>query len=131
MSHKEHILAVSRPLQRESNSAGSEPVEPVVARLGTMLEFLFADPYFIPAFGVGPPRPCPPITVIGPITARRVQLVMRGHIQRSEFCFGHSACIDCCGDLSRFLLKMGLRGILFSGLLCLSCTNSSGTDPAY
>ncbi len=72
---------IVRYVQRECNSAGSELVEPVVARLGTMLEFLFADPYFIPAFGGGPPRSCPSITLIGPITARRVQLVMRGHIQ--------------------------------------------------
>ncbi len=55
---------IVRYVQRESNSAGSELVEPVVARLGTMLEFLFADPYFIPAFGAGSPRPCPPITMI-------------------------------------------------------------------
>jgi AraC-like DNA-binding protein len=72
---------IARYVQRESRSAGSELVEPVVARLGTMLEFLFADPYFIPALDGGPPRICPPITVIGPITARRVQLVMQGHIQ--------------------------------------------------
>ncbi len=72
---------IVRYVQRESNSTDATLVEPVVARLGTMLEFLFADPYFIPALDGGSPRPCPPITVIGPITARRVQLVMQGHIQ--------------------------------------------------
>ncbi len=72
---------IARYVQRESRSDGSELVEPVVARLGTMLEFLFADPYFIPALDGGPARVVHPITVIGPITARRVQLVMQGHIE--------------------------------------------------
>jgi AraC-like DNA-binding protein len=72
---------IVRYVQRESNSVSSELVEPVVARLGTMLEFLFVDPYSIPALDGGPPRLCPRITVIGPITVRRVQLVMQGHIQ--------------------------------------------------
>jgi hypothetical protein len=72
---------IVRYVQRESYSVSSELVEPVVARLGTMLEFLFADPYFIPALDGSPARMVHPITVIGPITERRVQLVMQGHIQ--------------------------------------------------
>ena len=44
---------IVRYVQRESNATDAELVEPVVARLGTMLEFLFADPYFIPALDGG------------------------------------------------------------------------------
>ena len=57
-----------------------ETVEPVVARLGMMLEFQFRDPYWIPSFSDDAENPCSPITVIGPISSRRVRLIVRGNV---------------------------------------------------
>lgn len=68
-------------VQRESRPEDARLVEPVVARAGTMLEFMFADPYHIPVYGSQATRPCPRITVIGPITVRRVHLVMHGRME--------------------------------------------------
>ncbi len=58
----------------------SETVEPVVARLGMMLEFHFRDPYWIPSFGDDAENRCAPITVVGPISWRRVRLIVRGTV---------------------------------------------------
>ncbi len=72
---------ISRYVQRELNPGDATVIEPVSARLGTMLEFRFASPYFIPAYGGGKPRHCPLIAVIGPITARQVRLEIRGRVE--------------------------------------------------
>jgi hypothetical protein len=41
---------VSAFVQRDFRMQGAEAVQPVVARLGMMLEFQFRDPYWIPSF---------------------------------------------------------------------------------
>ncbi len=68
-------------VQREYDVNGTELVEPVVARLGTMLEFQFAGPYDVPAYGVDKPNPSVPITIIGPITSCRVRILIRGCVE--------------------------------------------------
>jgi|SRR5271163_645991 len=68
-------------VQREAHPEGTEMVEPVVARLGTMLEFQFASPYEVPIYGTDCFDPCPRTVIVGPITYRRVRLVIRGHVQ--------------------------------------------------
>lgn len=69
-------------VQRESRLAGTaELVEPVVARLGAVLEFQFADPYDVPIYGRDAPNPSAPITVIGAITYRRARILIRGHVE--------------------------------------------------
>jgi AraC-like DNA-binding protein len=68
-------------VQRESHLKGTELVEPVVARLGAVLEFQFADPYEVPIYGIDKPNPSAPITVIGPITWRRARILIRGHVE--------------------------------------------------
>ncbi len=67
-------------VQRDFQMRGSEVVEPVIARLGMMLEFQFRDPYRIPSFGDDSENPCSPITVIGPVSRRRVRLIVRGDV---------------------------------------------------
>jgi len=67
-------------VQRDFQMRGMEVVEPVVARLGMMLEFQFRDPYWIPSFSDDSENPCSPITVIGPISRRRVRLIVRGNV---------------------------------------------------
>jgi AraC-like DNA-binding protein len=68
-------------VQRETHADDAEIMEPVVARLGTMLEFQFARPYEIPVYGTGQFLVCPRIAIIGPITHRRVRLVIRDDVQ--------------------------------------------------
>lgn len=67
-------------VQRDFRMGRDEAVEPVVARLGMMLEFQFRDPYRIPSFSDDSENPCAPITVIGPISSRRVRLIVRGNV---------------------------------------------------
>jgi AraC-like DNA-binding protein len=71
---------IRRYVQRDSDLQEQEVIEPVVARLTTMLEFQFADQYNVPAYGIDLPNPSVPITVIGPMSTRRVRLVIRGRI---------------------------------------------------
>lgn len=68
-------------VQRTFDLGASEIIEPVMARLGAMLEFQFADPYAIPAYADGRPNPCPAVTIVGPITYRRVRLLIRGRVE--------------------------------------------------
>jgi AraC-like DNA-binding protein len=68
-------------VQRETQQGDAETVEPVVARLGTMLEFQFAQPYVIPIYGSEQILVSPKITVIGPVTHRRVRLIIRQDVQ--------------------------------------------------
>ena len=74
-------------VQRETRRGDREIVEPVVARLGTMLEFQFARPYEIPVYGTSQILISPPIAVIGPITYRRVRLVIRDEVQALAILF--------------------------------------------
>ncbi len=66
---------------RISDPRGPEIVEPVVARSGSMLEFQFADQYDVPIYGLDLPNPSVPITIIGPIPARNVRVVIRGRVE--------------------------------------------------
>lgn len=68
-------------VQRISVPNRPDVIEPVVARSGSMLEFQFGDPYDVPAYGVDLPNPSVPITVIGPMPARHVRLVIRGRVE--------------------------------------------------
>lgn len=66
---------------RSTDTSGAEIVEPVVARLGTMLEFQFDRLYEIPIYGTNQIMFSPRITVIGPVIGRRVRLILRDHVQ--------------------------------------------------
>lgn len=74
-------------VERESHLQGVELVEPVVARLGSILEFQFADPFNVPYYGIDIPNLSPLIAVIGPITERRARIVIRGHVQALSVLF--------------------------------------------
>jgi len=69
-----YVLRVSDPRE-------PEVVEPVVSRSGSMLEFQFGDQYDVPVYGLDRPNPSNPITVIGPIPARNVRVVIRGRVE--------------------------------------------------
>ncbi len=67
--------------QRETVLQGGEIVEPVLPRAGTMLEFQFTAVYEVKELGSERLRPSFATTVVGPIDARRVRLILRDHVQ--------------------------------------------------
>ncbi len=65
---------------RETPSNAGEIVEAVVPRAETMLEFQFASAYEVREYGTEALRSSWTTTIIGPIDARRVRLILRGRI---------------------------------------------------
>jgi AraC-like DNA-binding protein len=68
-------------VQRETAADDVEIVEPVLPRAGAMLEFQFDSVYDVKALGTETLRPSWAATVIGPIDAHRVRLILRDHVQ--------------------------------------------------
>lgn len=62
-------------------------VEPIVARLGAVLEFQFGDPYDVPIFGVERPNYSAPVAVIGTITHRSARIVIEGRVEALTILF--------------------------------------------
>jgi AraC-like DNA-binding protein len=89
---------------------GGEAVEPVVARLGMMLEFQFRDRYWIPSFSDDSENPCLPITVIGPISSRRVRLIVRGNVSALAVLFKPAGFHQVFGVPAAPLAERGTEG---------------------
>ncbi len=68
-------------VQREARLGSQELIEPVVARLGVMLEFEFAGSYEVRNYGSETVEEPNAISVIGPQGWRRSRLIIRGHIE--------------------------------------------------
>jgi AraC-like DNA-binding protein len=68
-------------VQREAHLGTQELVEPVVARLGVMLEFEFAGSYEVRNYGSETLEDPNAISIIGPQGWRRSRLIIRGHIE--------------------------------------------------
>jgi AraC-like DNA-binding protein len=68
-------------VQRKAELGAEELIEPVIARLGVMLEFEFAGAYEVLDSASNIPDATYPITIIGPQTSRRVRLMIRGDIE--------------------------------------------------
>lgn len=68
-------------VQREAQLGELELVEPVVARLGVMLEFEFAGSYEVRNYGSETLEDPNAISVIGPQGWRRSRLIIRGNIE--------------------------------------------------
>jgi AraC-like DNA-binding protein len=68
-------------VQREARLGAQELVEPVVARLGVMLEFEFAGAYEVRNYGSERLDATFPISIIGPQTWRRARLIIRNHVE--------------------------------------------------
>ncbi|MEI9977221.1 MAG: AraC family transcriptional regulator [Ignavibacteriota bacterium] len=90
--------------------SGTEAVEPVIARLGMMLEFQFCDPYWIPSFSDDFENPCSPITVVGPISRRRVRLIVRGNVSALAVIFEPSGFYQLFGVPASPLAERGTEG---------------------
>jgi AraC-like DNA-binding protein len=68
-------------VQREAHLGAREIVEPVIARLGVMLEFEFAGSYEVRNYGTELRDDTFPISVIGPQTWRRARLIVRNDVE--------------------------------------------------
>jgi AraC-like DNA-binding protein len=97
-------------VQRDFRMGCEESVEPVVARLGMMLEFQFRDPYWIPSFSDDSENPCSPITVIGPISSRRVRLIVRGNVSALAVLFQPAGFHQLFGVPAAPLAERGTEG---------------------
>ena len=67
-------------VQRRLNP-GANLNEPVLARLGSLFEFHFAQLYRVPILGTERYEHCAPMLVVGPISHRRVQLQGDGVVE--------------------------------------------------
>ncbi|WP_263381395.1 helix-turn-helix domain-containing protein [Granulicella arctica] len=72
---------IQQYVQRKTAANEAEIIEPVLPRAGAMLEFQFGSVYDVKALGTGRLRPSWAATVIGPIDAHRVRLILRDHVQ--------------------------------------------------
>jgi len=68
-------------VQREAHLGSQEIVEPVLARLGVMLEFEFAGSYEVRNYGTEAVEEPNNISIIGPQSWRRSRLIIRGHVE--------------------------------------------------
>lgn len=68
-------------VQREARLGSQELIEPVLARLGVMLEFEFAGSYEVRNYGSETEEEPNSISIIGPQSWRRSRLIIRGHIE--------------------------------------------------
>ena len=68
-------------VQREARLGAHELVEPVIARLGVMLEFEFAGAYEVRNYGSNTLDATFPVSIIGPQTWRRARLIIRDHVE--------------------------------------------------
>ncbi len=109
----------------------AQVIEPVVARLGTMLEFLFANPYFIPTYDCGPPRYCPRITVIGPITAGRVRLAIQGRVEALVVLLRPLALYRFFETPVSYLAEGGTEGHSVAGIAVSALYERLGNTPEF
>ena len=68
-------------VQRESGAVDREITEPLVARLGVMLEFQFSRPFEVPIYGSEITLRSPEIGIIGPMSQRTYRLIIRDHVE--------------------------------------------------
>ena len=84
-------------------------VEPYVARLGGMFDFLFASLYEIPIQGTGDYARCFAAAVVGPHTHGRVQLVIRGPIDEFVVLLRPQGLHRLFGEPTHLLVNSGLE----------------------
>ena len=97
-------------VQREARLGAQELVEPVVARLGVMLEFEFAGPYEIRNYGSNALDDTFPISIIGPQTWRRVKLIIRDHVESLVVMFQPAGFHALFGVPTAALAETGTEG---------------------
>ncbi len=97
-------------VQREARLGGDELVEPVVARLGVMLEFEFAGAYEVRHYGSNALDATFPVSIIGPQTWRRARLIIRDHVESLVVMFQPSGFYALFGIPTAPLAEAGTEG---------------------
>ena len=97
-------------VQREARLGALELVEPVVARLGVMLEFEFAGSYEVRNYGSGALDATFPISIIGPQTWRRAHLIIRDHVESLVIMFQPAGFHALFGTPTAPLAETGTEG---------------------
>ncbi len=97
-------------VQREARLGVQELVEPVVARLGVMLEFEFAGSYEVRNYGSERLEEANPISIIGPQTWRRARLIIRGHVESLVVMFQPAGFYALFGTPTSPLAETGTEG---------------------
>ena len=97
-------------VQRAAHLGDLELVEPVVARLGVMLEFEFAGPYEVLNYGSNAIDDTFPISIIGPQTWRRARLIIRNHVESLVVLFQPSGFHALFGMPTAPLSETGTEG---------------------
>lgn len=98
---------VRRYVQRRTLADAAVTIEPIVARLGVMLEFQFSARYEIPVYATGLLDPCPLVTLIGPITYRRVRLHIPANLEALVVLFSPQGFHDLFGEPVAALTELG------------------------
>ena len=97
-------------VQREAHLGTRELVEPVVARLGVMVEFEFAGSYEVRNYGSETIEDPNAISVIGPQGWRRSRLIIRGDIESLVVMFQPSGFHALFGISTPLLSNAGTEG---------------------
>jgi AraC-like DNA-binding protein len=95
--------------RRTPGKAPVVAVEPYVARLGGLLDFLFASLYDIPLQGTSDHARCFAAAVVGPHTHGRVQLLACGRIDEFAVMFRPQGLHQLFGEPTHLLVNKGLE----------------------
>lgn len=120
-------------VQREAHLGAREIIEPVIARLGVMLEFEFAGSYEVRNYGSELRDDTFPVSVIGPQTWRRARLIVRNDVESLVVMFQPCGFHALFGVPTAPLSESGTEGHALLGpavwVLHQRLGNTSGFNP--
>jgi AraC-like DNA-binding protein len=96
-------------VQRESGITDGHIKEPVVARLGVMLEFQFGNPFEVPIYGSEITLRSPQMGIIGPMSQRTYCLIIRDHVEALTVLFRPQAFHAVFGVPTSIFLNVGIE----------------------
>lgn len=97
-------------VQRQARLGAESQAEPVVARLGVMLEFAFAGTYEVRHYSSNALAATFPTSIIGPQTWRRYRLIIRGRIESLVVMFQTAGFHALFGTPTAPLAEAGTEG---------------------
>lgn len=106
---------------------GANLNEPVLARLGGLFEFHFAELYRIPIFGTDRYEHCAPMLVVGPISHRRVQLQAGGVVEAVTVMFQPHGLYELFGVPTHLLAEHAEEGHALLGKRMAGLYEALGT----
>ncbi|MBB5060487.1 AraC-like DNA-binding protein [Granulicella aggregans] len=97
-------------VQRESGPVDRNIAEPVVARLGVMLEFQFGRHFEVPVCGSDITLRSPEIGIIGPMSQRTYCLIIRDHVEALTVLFRPQGFHAVFGIPTLVFADLGIEG---------------------